>query len=469
MDTCASVKYPFHFACRLMSSRMSATRQLRPAAQPGSARLGERVRQLRVAAGLTQTDLAGDRFSKEYVSQIERGKTRPTRETIEWLAGKLGVDAGFLERGVSADERSRVETMLARAEALTNAERYDEAIEEYENLQTALLATGAVELEVRALSGRGLGARPGRRRPRRHSTCSSAPAARRAARVLGHRPGRAALPAWASAATSFRATPPRSALFNEALALAEGSGLPCDALRAEIFHSRALCYRKQRDFEAAREDVERALELAEALDDRRTMANVFLHASLVAERMGQWVLARSYAERARGHYQELNDGRNVAGVLNNLGGLNLLLGQPDQAIEHLKASFSAALEMDSVETAAQAEGSLATVHLHLGDWEQAEQLARHALSLLTDREDYLHEIAPTQLVLGRALHGAGQARGGGAVAPRLRLERRATGVDRPSSGRVDRPRRPRDARARTQPEAAKLYRRAAEALQDVRF
>ncbi|HEY6780397.1 MAG TPA: helix-turn-helix domain-containing protein, partial [Thermoleophilaceae bacterium] len=112
---------------------MSATRQLRPAAQPGSARLGERVRQLRVAAGLTQTDLAGDRFSKEYVSQIERGKTRPTRETIEWLASKLGVDAGFLERGVSADERSRVETMLARAEALTNGERYPEAIEEYDN------------------------------------------------------------------------------------------------------------------------------------------------------------------------------------------------------------------------------------------------------------------------------------------------------------------------------------------------
>src|SRR6476469_5656374 len=118
-------------------------------------RLGERVRQLRVAAGLTQTDLAGDRFSKEYVSQIERGKTRPTRETIEWLAGKLGVDAGFLERGVSADERSRVETMLARAEALTNGERYPEALEEDDNMQTALLAPGAVDLEVRALSGFG--------------------------------------------------------------------------------------------------------------------------------------------------------------------------------------------------------------------------------------------------------------------------------------------------------------------------
>src|SRR5436305_14202413 len=115
-------------------------------------RLGERLRQLRVAAGLTQTDLAGDRFSKEYVSQIERGKPRPTRATIEWLAAKLGVDAGFLEKGVSADERSRAEAMLARAEALTNAHHYDEAVEELENSRTAVLATGAPELEYRSLS-----------------------------------------------------------------------------------------------------------------------------------------------------------------------------------------------------------------------------------------------------------------------------------------------------------------------------
>src|ERR671932_2254007 len=121
-------------------------------------RLGERLRQLRVAAGMTQTDLAGERFSKEYVSQIERGKTRPTRETIEWLAQKLGVDPGFLERGVSADERRRVETLLARAEALTESHQYDEAIADYENCRTAVLATGVTELRSatsRARRGRG--------------------------------------------------------------------------------------------------------------------------------------------------------------------------------------------------------------------------------------------------------------------------------------------------------------------------
>src|SRR5919204_5691300 len=132
-------------------SRTPLTPQARMPVQPAGNRLGERLRQLRVAAGLTQSDLAGERFSKEYVSQIERGKTRPTHETVEWLAARLGVDATFLERGVSADERSRVEAMLARAEALTTARQYDQAVEELEGSRSAVLATGAAELEYRAL------------------------------------------------------------------------------------------------------------------------------------------------------------------------------------------------------------------------------------------------------------------------------------------------------------------------------
>ena len=91
--------------------------------KPAALGLGERLRRLRVAAGLTQGELAGERFSKEYVSQIERGKTRPTAETIEWLAQQLGVDASFLANGVSTDERGRVEGGLARAEALIRSDQ----------------------------------------------------------------------------------------------------------------------------------------------------------------------------------------------------------------------------------------------------------------------------------------------------------------------------------------------------------
>src|SRR5215203_510293 len=124
---------------------------------PGGSRLGERVRQLRVAAGLTQTDLAGERFSKEYVSQIERGKTRPTQETIEWLAQRLGVDPGFLASGVSADERGRIETALARAEALSENHEYEDSLEELQKIRPAVLGIASPELEVRALAGEAWG------------------------------------------------------------------------------------------------------------------------------------------------------------------------------------------------------------------------------------------------------------------------------------------------------------------------
>src|SRR5438034_7542145 len=136
-------------------SDTTATRQQqqRMSAAQAGLRLGERLRQLRVSAGMTQTDLAGERFSKEYVSQIERGKTRPTGETVDWLAHRLGVDASFLANGVSADERGRVDAAIARADALLEARRNDEALQEFEDIRAAVLATGMPELEARGLSG----------------------------------------------------------------------------------------------------------------------------------------------------------------------------------------------------------------------------------------------------------------------------------------------------------------------------
>jgi tetratricopeptide (TPR) repeat protein len=257
-------------------------------------------------------------------------------------------------------------------------------------------------------------------------------------------------------------------LLTEALELAERSNLPCDLLRSEILSWRSRCYRRQRDIEAAREDVERAIELAESLGDRPTMANIYVQASLVAERSGHWLLARTYAERAKSYYEELSDERNLAGLLNNLGGLNLLLGKPQEAIEYLKRSFGVALEADSKEDAAQAAGSLAKVHLEIGDHEQAEQLARHTLELLEGRDDYLHEIGPTQLVLGRALMEQGRLEEADTwlTAAEESFEQLASASHRAAAWIAfgDLAAKRGDDRG-----AARLYRQAAEALQDVRF
>src|SRR6266496_25750 len=430
-------------------------------------RLGERVRQLRVAAGLTQTDLAGKRFSKEYVSQIERGKTRPTTETIERLAARLGVDSTFLEKGVSADERSRVEAMLARAEALTNARHYDDAIEELENSRTAVLATGAPELEYRSLSSEAWA------RMERGEVKPALQLLQRC-RTIADNPGFSdvdrAQVLFRMGVCRYHLSSIASAigLFSEALQLAEVSHLPCDLLRSEILGWRSRCYRRQRDLEAAREDVERALELAQALDDHRTMANVYFQASMVAERMGHWVLARSYAERAKAYYEQLNDERNVGRLLNNLGGLNFQLGKPDKAVEDLKGAYRVLLDKGSEAEAANVVASLAHVHLMTGQVTTAEEEARHALDLLEGREDFLLDIAPTQLVLGRALMEQGRLdeaqellRAAEASAEQLEsISHRAAAWM--AQGDLA-------GRSGDHTTAARLYRKAAEALQDVRF
>ncbi len=58
--------------------------------------LGQRIRQLRTRLGLTQQDLAGEDYSKSYISAIEQGKTRPSLEALQRMAARLEVPAGTL-------------------------------------------------------------------------------------------------------------------------------------------------------------------------------------------------------------------------------------------------------------------------------------------------------------------------------------------------------------------------------------
>jgi tetratricopeptide (TPR) repeat protein len=450
----------------LASQRMTDT-SLTDASNRPAAGLGERLRALRLGAGLTQTELAGRRFSKEYVSQIERGKTRPTAETVAWLAERLGVDPAFLANGVSADERGRVEATLLRAEALSAAHRYPEAIDEFATALAAVEGTGSVELEVRARAGDGWARM-------QHGDVRTAIDVLQVARNLAEGPQFSDLD---RADVLFRLGTCRIKLgsvataiahFDQALELAERSGLPCDVLRAEILQWRSRSHRRRRDFEAAREDVERALELAQGVDERATMAHVYFQASLVAERMGHWVLSRNYAQQAKALYEELNDERNVGRMMLNLGGLHLLLGNPQEALEHLKTSFSLAIEVQSQADAAQALGSMATVYLQLEQYDAADEHARQALGLLEGREDFLHEVGQSQVVLGRSLMERGRLeeaeesfRAADAAFEQLGSVSYRAGAwvalgDLASRRGDDR-------------EAARLFRNAAEALQDIRF
>lgn len=257
-------------------------------------------------------------------------------------------------------------------------------------------------------------------------------------------------------------------LLTVALELCDRSSLSCDVLRANILERRSRCYQRQRDWEAARGDIERGLELAEALNDDRTIANVLFQASLVAERTGQWAVARCYAEEAKDLFERCHDRLSVARLLNNLGGLTFLLGEPERAKSYLREALQVAEEVGSQPDAAQAISSLAQVHLRTGELGHAEEQARLAIELLVGRVDFLDELGNAQLVLGGVL--TEQERYGEAAdwlrSADVTFEQHGSISHRAAvwmaQGKL--------AAHRGQCEAGtELYRRAAEALQDFHF
>ncbi len=428
--------------------------------------MGERVRKLRIARGLTQTELANGRFTKEYMSQIERGRVRPTTDTLGWLADRLGVGQAYLETGVSSEESERAAARIVRAEAALKSSDYEEALACLEGLSDSLEGPHP-ELELRALFAESsarthLGELDATLALlARAQELASGPAFTDLdrARVFFHL-GRCRYKL-ASISTA-------AALFTEALELIRRSGLADDRLVASALRWRSRCYRRQRDWLAAREDVERALELSEGLDDRRAMAHSYFQASIIAERNGQWILARSHAERAKALYEEHDDRLNMGRLLNNLGGLQFLLGKPDEAVGLLKEAFTVAIEVGSDVDAAQAVSSLAQVHLRTGDVAKAEEHARHALKLLDGRTDFLDEIGNAQLVLGRALleQGALDAAEDVFAAAESSFAQLSSGSHQAAAWTAQ---AELAIRRGDEGKALALYRRAAETLQDFRF
>jgi len=424
-----------------------------------AAGIGRRLRELRRAAGLTQDELAAGRFTKQYVSQIERGVILPSEEALAWIAEKLAVEPGQLRTGVSSAEVEGFERTVADGERLLDEHHYAEALEIFVSLRQALPPAAPRVLHRAAARGEVWSLiRLGR--------------VTEAAEVLGEAPSdtldEQAEIAYLTAICCYTISEigAAQAEFARALELLDSSEDPNDRLRLDIHQWRSRCYRRQRDWEAAREDIERALELSTTLGDPHRSAEVNLQASLTAERLGRWVLARRYAEESLELFRAVGDIVTAARVMNNLAGLNHSLDNDEPAIAYLKEAFAVFLDADLEVEAGYVLSSLADIHRERGELAEAESEATRALQLLGDRADHVQEIGTAQLVLARAHLAQGELD---------RAEARLGDVDE-SYARTESvshlarswmTRGELELRRENEAEAARLYRDAATALQPV--
>src|SRR5256885_7130653 len=97
-------------------------------------KLGDRLREARVAAGISQAQLGAPYFTRAHVSAIELGKIRPAMRSLEHMAKKLDKPASYFlddadlervrgERELEIGAIGGLLTFASAAEALRRAEK----------------------------------------------------------------------------------------------------------------------------------------------------------------------------------------------------------------------------------------------------------------------------------------------------------------------------------------------------------
>ncbi len=102
--------------------------------------LGEKIKNARLAAGLSQRQLCGEEITRNMLSLIENGSARPSMKTLEFLARQLGKPLSFFldEHAEEKQNLGEVWLLLNRAEEALDREKTELARELLEKAESSL-------------------------------------------------------------------------------------------------------------------------------------------------------------------------------------------------------------------------------------------------------------------------------------------------------------------------------------------
>lgn len=119
-------------------------------------RIGQRIREARLRAGLTQQQLAGERYTKAYVSALETGIARPSMVALSYLSERLGFPAShFIDEAHPVWTRLEVDMRLAAGDWQAAADGYRSLLADVGDEATrADLLRGLAEASARLDQGK---------------------------------------------------------------------------------------------------------------------------------------------------------------------------------------------------------------------------------------------------------------------------------------------------------------------------
>lgn len=326
--------------------------------------IGGRIREARKRSGLTQQQLAGERYTKAYVSALETGIARPSMVALSYLAERLSLPAShFLDQQNPAWSRLAVDMTLAAGDWQAAADGYLSLLDApIDDQGRAEILRGRAEALARLDNGK--------------ETVGAAAEAARIFRSLGR-------------------------VADEALArywLAYGLYLADQEADAQSLLSSLL------------ERVRAGLKVEPDFEMRLLMA-----LAAVASRSGDYARSLTHLETARGLADDLDD-RRRAMFLFNLAISYQETGDLEAAIRTGTQGLALLRSAGAIFESAQIENTLALAYLATGNIERAAELADEARAAFEEVGDdrflcaVLDTDAQVALAQGRMQDAASLAR-----------------------------------------------------------
>ncbi|MFY0406358.1 helix-turn-helix domain-containing protein [Solicola sp. PLA-1-18] len=378
--------------------------------------LGNRVRELRVARGMSQGALGGADYTASYVSLIEAGKRHPTLDTLLVLAERLGttvddLTGGTADAAAERAARSRAEVDLdlkwariaIRAGNPASAEKYarivldDSLLGESERLEAlALLAAategqGRVEEAIEILEGLQAALDPDETRE-----------------------------LWLSVQSMLLRCYKQCGDLDHAVSLGERALAAFGAeFRDEenmIVISLAQAYSDRGDLTRARMLLTNVISRAASSGSLRSRGGALWNSSMVAAEQGRMADALALSEQALAVLGESEATRNLGMLHANCGFLMLEDGSGGgvaDARTHFEAALSAMQDEASQAERCRVELDLARCDLLDGDVDRAETRIIDVRASLHDADDGVAiDLAFADLVQAHVLVARGHAEEG---------------------------------------------------------
>jgi tetratricopeptide (TPR) repeat protein len=366
--------------------------------------LGERIRSRRKELGLTQSQLGGKELTKGFISLIERGRTKPSIETLMLLADRLQRPVGyFLEEDTKLSMQA-LRIMLTSAWVALKRGEFTQAAETFEQARGIAQHHGD-SLEAECFIGLGSALAGLRQFDLARQNVQRGKELAQAAGNIQHF---VRINHVLGLIEFYERNFPAARQYSlEGYRLLEETGFPDLSLAGSLLMNIGNTYEEVGNHEEATVWYQKALSALEPTEDLDRIGMAHVRLGVAYREAGHHDMALAQLARAEHIFELLNSLRLLAQARNSIGITLLEQGKTDEALEQLRSSLHLKETFGDDPGRARSLTEIARALIVKGALKDAEQALATAESLAKKLRDTT-ELARIALVRARLCRESGR-------------------------------------------------------------